>query len=96
MQVLKPNIKTIQIHLLNTKKRTIAFMISIAILTNPITISTPIMTTIPIMGTLLIITTIPIHVLVMKAKMWHQNGLIKLRILGSSLHNYVHLCSRQM
>jgi hypothetical protein len=40
--------------------------------------------------------TIPIHVLVMKARMWDQNGLIKLRILGSSLHNYVHLCSRQM
>jgi len=60
MYILKPNIKTIQIHLLNTKKKTIAFIISIAILTNPITISTPIMTTIPIMGTLLIITTIPI------------------------------------
>jgi len=60
MYILKPNIKTIQIHLLNTKIKKIAFIISIAILTNPITISTPIMTTIPIMGTLLIITTIPI------------------------------------
>jgi hypothetical protein len=58
--ILKLNIKTIQVYVLHTKEIIIAFIISIAILTIPMTISSPIMTTIPIMGTLLIRTTIPI------------------------------------